>query len=85
MFCSPVTHALCLYNLGCYRPIYIRLYPQSVVVYEVKHWTHTPVIVGSNPSEAVDAFLNLLTTVRKYLYVMQKGGASESTIISRSF
>ena len=30
------------------------------------------------------AFINLLTTVRKYLDIMKKGGGSEFTIIGRS-
>ena len=41
--------------------------------------------VGSNLSAAVDCLPNLLTTVRKYLYVMKKGGGSESTIVSRVY
>ena len=44
------------------------------MVYEVERWPHTPV-------QRSIVFLNLLTTLRKYEYVMKKSGGSESTII----
>ena len=58
---------------------------QSAVVSELERWPHTPVSVDSIPLRRKIAFLNLLTTMRKYLYVMKKGVGTESKIISRSF
>ena len=54
---------------------------QSAVVQEVERWPHTPMSVSPTPVRRSIVFLNLLTTLRKYKYVMKKGAGSEYTVI----